>query len=387
MESVDDAIHGGADDAGAGPGSDVAEGAGRRAEGAGRRAERLSGGVGCADGAATGAPYPKIELHVHLEATVRPEVLLAMARRNEVALPAKTPEGLLEFYRCGTFEDFIPRWIRTSSVLRRYEDFREVVVDYAGRVRAQGCVYMEALFSPSEPVLRGSSWQEVFEGYCDGAAEAAEVHGVEVRLTPDVTRDLPALVGRRQAQWAVKYRDRGVVALSLGGSERRVGPEKFKRVFAIAREGGLKAAPHAGEFAGGKAGAASIRGALDVLHADRIRHGIRAVDDPGLLAELAERVVVCDVTPISNVRTGAVASLEEHPLPAMLAAGVKCSIGSDDPVLMQTDLAENCVAAVSLGHSPRAMFEHGLAGAFCDEATRARLRRVGDAFDWGTATA
>ena len=333
------------------------------------------------------APYPKIELHVHLEATVRPELLLAIARRNEVALPAKTPEGLLEFYRCTTFEEFIQRWIRTSSALRRYDDFREVVVDYAGRAGAQGCVYIEALFSPSEPALRGSGWQEVFEGYCDGAAEAAEVHGVEVRLTPDVTRDLPVLVGRREAEWAVKYRERGVVALSLGGSERLVAPQKFKRVFAIARRGGLKAAPHAGEFAGGKAGAASIRAALEVLRADRIRHGIRAVDDPALLAELVARGIVCDVTPISNVRTGAIATLDEHPLPAMLAAGLKCSIASDDPVLMQTDLAENCAAAVALGHTPRGMYEHALAGAFCDESTRARLRLIGEAYDWGAASA
>jgi len=332
-------------------------------------------------------PYPRIELHAHLEATVRPELLLNIARRNEVALPATTPAGLAEFYRCGTFEEFIQRWIRTSSALQRYDDFREVVVDYAGRAGAQGCVYLEALFSPSEPVLRGSSWEEVFEGYCDGAAEAAELHGVEVRLTPDVTRDLPVLLGRRQARWAVKYRERGVVGLSLGGSERRFGPEKFRRAFAIARDGGLKAAPHAGEFAGGKAGAASIRGALDLLHADRLRHGIRAVDDPGLLAELAGRGIVCDVTPVSNLRTGAVASLDEHPLPAMLAAGVRCSIGSDDPVLMQTDLDENCAVAVGLGHTPRAMYEHGLAGAFCDEATRDRLRRLCEEYDWAAATA
>jgi aminodeoxyfutalosine deaminase len=329
------------------------------------------------------APFPKIELHVHLEATVRPELLLVIARRNGVALPAQTPEGLREFYRCDTFEEFIQRWIRTSSALRSYDDFREVVVDYAGRLKAQGCVYVEALFSPSEPVLRGSSWEEVFEGYCDGAAEAAEVHGVEVRFTPDVTRDLPVLVGRRQARWAVKYRERGVVGLSLGGSERRVGPEKFRRTFQVAREGGLKAAPHAGEFAGGKGGAPSIRGALDVLGAERIRHGIRAVDDAALLAELAERGIVCDVTPVSNLRTGAVAALEEHPLPAMLAAGVACSISSDDPILMHTDLAENCAVAVSLGHTPRRMFEHALAGAFCDEATKARLRRLGGEHDWG----
>jgi aminodeoxyfutalosine deaminase len=195
------------------------------------------------------------------------------------------------------------------------------------------------------------------------------------------------VVGRQEARWAVKYRERGVVALSLGGSERLVGPEKFGRTFAIARRGGLKAAPHAGEFAGGKAGAASVRGALDVLKADRIRHGIRAVDDTALLAELAERGIVCDVTPISNVRTGAVSALDEHPLPAMLAAGVKCSIASDDPVLMQTDLAENCAAAVALGHTPRGMYEHALAGAFCNEETKAHLRRIGEAYEWGEASA
>jgi aminodeoxyfutalosine deaminase len=328
-------------------------------------------------------PYPKIELHVHLEATVRPELLFAIARRNGVALPVRTPGELPAYYRCDTFEAFVARWIATSSVLRRYDDFREIVVDYAGRAKAQGCVYIEAIFSPSEPVvLRGGSFREVFEGYCDGAAEAREVHGVEVRLTPDVTRDLPAAVGRRQARWAVKYRERGVVALSLGGSERRFGPEKFRRTFAIARDGGLRSAPHAGELSGGKAGAASIRGALDVLKADRIRHGIRAVDDAALLAELAERGVVCDVTPVSNLRTGAVASLDEHPLPLMLAAGVKCSISSDDPVLMDTDLERDCAAAVTLGHAPRRMYEHALAGAFCDDGLRARLRRLGQEHDW-----
>lgn len=327
-------------------------------------------------------PYPKIELHVHLEATVRPELLLEIAGRNSVALPATTVEGLRRYYRCESFEQFISRWIATSRVLCHADDFREVVVDYAARAREQGCVYIEAVCSPTEPVLRGSSWNEVFEGYCDGTAEARETHGVDVRLTPDATRDFPATLANRLARWAVKFRDRGVVALSLGGSERKHAPQKFRRAFAVAREGGLGAAPHAGEFAGGKAGAASIRGALDVLHADRIRHGIRAVDDPGLLAEMADRGIVCDVTPVSNLRTGAVASLDEHPLPAMLAAGVRCSISSDDPVLMDTDLAENCAVAERLGHTPRAMYFDALHGVLCEPATRDRLRRIGEAFPW-----
>ena len=327
-------------------------------------------------------PYPKIELHVHLEATVRPERLLELGRRNDVKLPSRTVVGLERFCRFRGFDRFIVVWVKTTSVLRHGRDFRQIVVDYAAELAAQGCFYAEPLFSPSEPMTRGTPWQEVFEGYCDGADEARELHGVELRFTPDITRNFPPEIGERLAAWAVRFRDRGVAGISLGGSEQRYPPAPFARAFAIAREGGLKAAPHAGETAG----PASVRAALDDLHADRLRHGVRAVEDPALLAELAERGVVCDVTPVSNLRTGVVTSLDEHPLPAMLARGVKCSIGSDDPVLMQTSLAEDCAVAVGLGHTPRGMYEHGVAGAFCDEPMRARLKAVGDDFDWSRAT-
>lgn len=323
-------------------------------------------------------PYPKIELHVHLEATVRPERLLEIARRNDVRLPARDVEGLRAFCRFRDFDTFIRVWIKTTRALRHGRDFRQVVCDYAADLARQGCVYAEALFSPAEPMLRGTSWQEVFEGYCDGAEEARELHGVDIRFTPDITRDFPVEVAEREVEWAVRYRERGVVGISLGGSEDEFPPELFARPFAMAREGGLKAAPHAGEIAG----PASVRAALGILHADRLRHGVRAVEDPALLTELAERGVVCDVTPISNVRTGVVASLDRHPLPRMLAAGVRCSISSDDPVLMDTDLTRDCVAAVSLGHSPRAMYEHALAGVFCDDATRDRLAAVATAAVW-----
>jgi aminodeoxyfutalosine deaminase len=327
------------------------------------------------------SPYPKIELHVHLEATVRPERLLELGRRNDVKLPARTVGGLERFCRFSGFDRFIVVWVTTTSVLRHGRDFREIVVDYAAELAAQGCFYAEPLFSPSEPVSRGASWAEVFGGYCDGAEEARERHGVELRFTPDITRNFPPEVGEELAGWAVRFRDRGVAGISLGGSEHRFPPAPFARAFAIARDGGLKAAPHAGETAG----PASIRSALVDLHADRLRHGVRAVEDSTLLAELAERGVVCDVTPVSNLRTGVVQSLDEHPLPAMLAAGVKCSIGSDDPVLMQTSLTEDAGVACRLGHTPRAMYEHAVAGAFCDEPTRVRLQAAGDAQDWGAA--
>ncbi|MGO8683895.1 MAG: adenosine deaminase [Thermoleophilia bacterium] len=324
---------------------------------------------------------PKIELHVHLEATVRPVTLLAIAHRNGVALPATTVEGLAPLYAFSDFAHFIEAWIRTTQALRTADDFRRLVVDYAGEAAGHGAVYLEGSFSPAEPVVRGVSWQEVFEGYCDGAREARERYGVEVRLTPEVTRGFSLELAADVARWAVRYRERGVVGLGLGGNDVDYPPEPYAAVFAIARDGGLGSVPHAGEIAGPE----SVRGALAALHADRIRHGIRAIDDPELMIELAERGIVLDVTPISNVRTGAVSSLAEHPLPKLIAAGVACSISTDDPALMDTDLERDWAAAASLGLLPRDMYAAGVRGALCDAATRQRLVAIGAVHDWASA--
>ena len=342
----------------------------------------MSLGAETGAGVSAGRPqYPKIELHVHLEATLRPATLLRLAGRNGVRLPADTVEGLQEVLHFTDFHHFIQAWIATTPVLCRYDDFCGAVVDYAAQVAPLGCVYMEAIFSPAEPVRRGAQWREVFEGYCDGAIEARERHGVEVRLTPEITRDFPPAEGEEVARWAVRYRDRGIVGLGLGGSEDRFPPEPFAPAFAVARAGGLGSVPHAGEVSG----PASVRGALDALHADRLRHGVRAVEDAGLLRELADRRICCDVTPIGNVRTGVVPSLAQHPLPRMAAAGVPCSISTDDPALMDTNLEQDCAAAENLGVRPRDFYFAAVEGALCDEATRARLRIIGESFDWESA--
>lgn len=327
-------------------------------------------------------PYPKIELHVHLEGTVRPATLLEIARRNEVALPANTVEGLAELYRFRDFNHFISVWVMTTGALRTAEDFRQVVVDYAEEAARYGAVYVEGIFSPAEPVARGVPWEEVFEGYCEGAQAARELHGVEVRLTPDIPRgfSLPGMA-EDTARHAVEYRDRGVVGLGLGGLEAQFPPEPYADAFALAREGGIASVPHAGEVAG----IASIQGALEALGADRIRHGIRAVDDPGMVRELAGRGTVLDVCPISNLRTGAVRTLADHPLPELVRAGVRCSLSTDDPAMFGTDLGQDYEAATSLGLSPRDFYEAGVAGALCDEETREALRRHGEGYEWPQA--
>lgn len=322
--------------------------------------------------------FPKIELHVHLEGTVRAATLLKIAQRNDVALPADTVEGLAELYEFTDFAHFIKVWMLTTSALRTAADFRQVVVDYAAEAASHGAVYIEGIFSPSEPVARGADWEEVFTGYCDGAAEARELHGVHVRLTPDVTRGMPLGAAEQTARYAVKYADRGVAGLGLGGSEAEYAPEPYARAFDIARSGGLGSVPHAGEVAGPE----SVRGALDVLHADRLRHGIRAIEDPGLVRELADRGTVLDVCPISNVRTRAVASLAQHPLPALVSAGVACSVSTDDPAMFGTDLSADYAAALKLGVASAECFQAGVRGALCDDSTREWLARIGAEFDW-----
>jgi aminodeoxyfutalosine deaminase len=323
-------------------------------------------------------PFPKIELHVHLEATVRPERLLEIARRNDFPLPADTPQGIRDLYRFRDFNHFIEVWILTTNALRTADDFRQIVVDYAAEAARHGAVYIEGIFSPIERTWRGVSWDDLFGGYCDGAQEARELHGVEFLLTPDVTRAAPVENGFELVRRATKYRERGIAGIGLGGEEALYPPEKFTGVFELVRDEGFASVPHAGEVAG----PASIRGALDALHADRIRHGIRAVEDPALLEELAERRVVLDVTPISNLRTGVCKSLAEHPLPELVAAGIPCTVSTDDPEMFDTDLAREYEVALSIGMDPKALYDAGVQGALCGEETRARLREIGETYDW-----
>jgi aminodeoxyfutalosine deaminase len=309
---------------------------------------------------------------MHLEGTVRAPTLRQIAKRNGYPLP----DDLESRYWFRDFREFIQVFELRMGALQTYDDFRTAVVDYAAEAASHGATYLEAIFSPG--LWRGLDQDEVFGGYCDGAQEARELHNIEVRLTPD----LPGIYSSEQAEQvatlAINYRERGVVGLGLVGAPNDRAMAPFARAFAIAREGGLGVVPHAGEIAGPE----SVRAALDVLGADRIRHGIRAEADLGLVRELASRGTVLDVCPISNLRLGVVASPPDHPLPRLIAAGVRCSISTDDPAIFRTDLSRDYDVATCFGLAPRSFYEAGMAGALCDNATRARLLQIADSFDW-----
>ncbi|WP_327007187.1 adenosine deaminase [Dactylosporangium sp. NBC_01737] len=313
--------------------------------------------------------FPKIELHVHLEGAIPPATLLEIARRNDLPLPVDTVEGVQGLYEFTDFKKFVEVWILTTNCLRTATDFRQIVVDYAGVAASHGAVYLEAIFSPGERAQRGVAWEDLYEGYTDGIVEAQERHGVIVRLTPDLYRGMPVDLAEDVARWSVRYADRGIVGLGLGGNEQAGPAGPYAKAFDLAREGGLAIVPHAGE----SAGAESVREIL-TLAPHRLRHGIRAVEDAGVLAEIVDRGLVLDVCPTSNVRTRSVSSLAEHPLPALVAAGVPCTVNTDDPAMFNTDLAQEHRVAADLGLGARDAYLAGVAGAACDDVTRALLR-------------
>jgi aminodeoxyfutalosine deaminase len=308
---------------------------------------------------------PRIELHVHFEGTVGPAALAEVARRNNISVPALTE--LEALYAQRDLKHVGQVWRLIIGALRTADDFRRIVVAYAGEARRHGAVYIEGIFSPVE-AARQISMREVFRGYCEGADQARDEIGIEVRLTPDITRGASVDEAERVMRLAIAHRDDGVVGLGLGGRDD-LSPEPYVPLFAAARDAGIPAVPHAGDFSDGN----HLRRDLALLQPVRIRHGIRAADHPDILSELAERGVVLDVCPTSNVRLRTVRSLAQHPLPRLIAAGVRCSISTDDPALFGTDLSREHEIASSLGLSEGAAFQAALAGALCDASTRQRL--------------
>ena len=289
---------------------------------------------------------PKIELHVHLEGTIHPD-----------------PE--ITAYR--DLHHFIDIWNETTASLKTPNDFHELVVAYAAEARRHGAVYLEGIFTPDPTTAGDIGLDRLFDAYCDGAAEAERDHGVIVRLTPEQCRGGDPDFGLAVARTAVRFRDRGVVGFGLSGWEGRYPDAPYLPAMRLAFDGGLGLVPHAGEAAGPD----SVRSALR-MGAARIRHGVRAVEDPDLVAELADRGIVLDVCPTSNIRLQ-VTTLADHPLRALAAAGVRCSISTDDPALFGTDLSTEYALAEECGVTAAAAYRAGWDGALCDAATKRRL--------------
>lgn len=281
------------------------------------------------------AAMPKVELHVHVEGAQLPETIWEMAARNGAELPAETLEEWRRFYEFRSFAHFIDVYIAASRAMVAAADFREMLVAFHAYQAKQNIVYTEAFLSASLFVEK-IPWTDMIEAVRDGLAEGRDRHGVDVRLIPDIARNLPDTKERVLAFTLAGQRAGVFIGLGLGGLEAGFPPELFRAEFAEARANGLHVVAHAGEGAG----ADSVRGAIEALGAERIGHGIRCLEDPSLVGVLRERQIPLEVCPISNYRTGVVAEGAPHPIHRLLAEGLNVTVSSDDPPMFATSLTE-----------------------------------------------
>jgi adenosine deaminase len=314
---------------------------------------------------------PKAELHVHLEGTATPELVRRLAERNDLPVP----EGLFadeETYAYADFLDFLRAYDLAAGVIRTGDDYHAVTFEYLARCAGEGAIYVELIVSPDHAAQVGLSDDEHLDGVGRGIDDARAQHGIEARMLVTAIRNYGVERAIRVARYAAARPHPYVVGFQLAGDEAGFPAGDFAEPYRIAAEAGLGCSVHAGEWGGPE----SVRAAL-TLPVTRIGHGVRSIEDPELVAELAGRGTVLEVCPTSNVVLGIYPSYEEHPLRALRAAGVRVTLGSDDPPWFGASIGgEYAVCAERLGFVAEALREvtrTALEAAFCEEKLKENL--------------
>lgn len=315
---------------------------------------------------------PKAELHVHLEGTAPPELIQHIAARNGVPLPERLLGGDGRF-RYSDFLDFLRTYDLAASVIRTGEDYRDIAYQYLCHCARGGAIYVELTASRDHARLVGLTDEEHWEGIAQGIDDARRDVGIEARILVSAVRNFGLEQALSVARHAAGRPHPYIVGFSMAGDEARFPAGDFAEAFAVAAGAGLGCTIHAGEWQGPE----SVRAALE-LPVTRIAHGVRAVEDPALVSELAARGTVLDCCPTSNVVLGVYSSYEQHPLRRLHDAGVRVTLGSDDPPYFGATVAgEYHVCAERMGFSEdelREITRTAIDAAFCDKDLRAALR-------------
>lgn len=283
---------------------------------------------------------PKAELHIHIEGSLEPELIFQLARRNGVALAYPSVEALRAAYAFTDLQSFLDIYYAGASVLLHEQDFFDMAWAYFERAAADGIVHAELFFDPQTHTARGVDIGTVIRGLHHACQRAHQELGVSASLILCFLRHLSQDQALATLEAALPYRHH-LVGVGLDSSERGHPPEKFAEVFARARALGLRCVAHAGE----EGPPAYIEGALDVLQVQRIDHGVRCLESPALVARLAASRMPLTVCPLSNVKLCVFKSLDQHNLPALLAAGLCVTVNSDDPAYFGGYLNTNLLAS------------------------------------------
>jgi adenosine deaminase len=268
---------------------------------------------------------PKAELHVHLEGTATPDLVRRIAERNGLDIP----EGVFatpDRFAWRDFLDFLNTYNLVCSVIRTGEDYRDITYEYLSSCARDGAIYVELTASVDHSRIAGLGDAEHWEGIAAGIDDARADHGIEARILSVAVRNYGVERAIEIATLTAARPHPYVVGFSLAGDEAGYPPEPFIEAYRVAADAGLGCTVHAGEWSG----PASVRGALE-LPVTRIAHGVRAIEDPALVQELADRRITLEVCPTSNVVLGVFPTFDEHPFPVLREAGIPLTLGSDDP--------------------------------------------------------
>ena len=313
----------------------------------------------------------KVELHVHLEGTAPPALIRRLAERNGLTVPEGVFAGEGRFAYTD-FLDFLDTYDRAASVIRTGPDYRDTTYEYLSGCARDGAVYVELIVSPDHAEWVGLSGEEHLEGIARGIDDARDDYGIEGRVLLVAVRNFGAEQAVRVARYAASRPHPYVVGFNLAGDEANYPAGDFAEAFDIAAGAGLGCTVHAGEWDGPR----SVRAALG-LPVTRIGHGVRSIEDPSLVEELADRGIVLECCPTSNVVLGLYDSYEDHPLPALRAAGVKTTLGSDDPPYFGASIGgeyELCRERFGFDEDDlRGISRTAVEAAFCEESLKERL--------------
>ncbi|MCT2276704.1 adenosine deaminase [Micromonospora chalcea] len=327
------------------------------------------------------AGLPKVELHVHHVGSASPRIVAELAARHEGRTPVPAdPEALADYFAFRDFAHFIEVYLSVVDLIRDADDVWLLTHEVARELARQQVRYAELTVTPYSHVNRGIPAPAFCEAIEDARKRAEADFGIALRWCFDIPGEAGLPAAEQTLRIALDERPDGLISFGLGGPEIGVPRPQFKPWFDQARAAGLRSVPHAGETTGPE----TIWDALRELGAERIGHGISAAQDPALLTYLAERRIPLEISPTSNVRTRAVPSLDAHPLPRIVEAGVPVSINSDDPPMFGTTLNdEYAVAARLLRLGPdgvAALARDAVAAAFLPPAEQARINAEIDAY-------
>ncbi|MBY8090528.1 adenosine deaminase [Vibrio fluvialis] len=315
---------------------------------------------------------PKVELHLHIEGSLEPELMFDLAQRNQIAIPFSSPDEVRAAYQFSNLQSFLDIYYQGANVLIHEQDFFDLTWAYLLRCQQDNVMHTEIFFDPQTHTARGIAFETVINGITQALAKGQQELGISSQLIMCFLRHLSEADAMHTLQQALPYKDK-IVGVGLDSSEQGHPPEKFQQVFRQAREAGFIAVAHAGE----EGPALNIRNAIDLLGVQRVDHGVRCVEDAALVQELKQTRMPLTVCPLSNLKLKVFTEMEQHNIVDLLRQGLCVTINSDDPAYFGGYMTDNFMAVADahpMSHQELAQFTlNAIEASFISDAEKAHM--------------